>query len=1380
MVFALPALIIGALFWAATNVSADPSNAPAISIVLGNDANQAHAEPTASNDQQFAANRLTDSFSMTPSINNVSLIRGGDPVVVTLTLRSNADPFLDDVYLYANDANLENASLIDFTFADETVVPTVAGTQTTLTIQAPAESSAESGAVVMIRAFGPDGFVEQALAITVEEPSFVEISTPIVIDEGAQIAVTLSVPYPGNELHDIELEIVPPDGLAYELSNHTLTPNGSVVLTLTDSADLAFGTYFSSIEVIGWNGETRRTAQIPLTVDKPTFNAVVPYYREYENIFLNTFGDEDEYTLGLVVEVEKFDWTEPISVTVVGSQILTPVVSVIQGSSTRAYIGLDGKIDIDTPLYTVFYMDVVLTSAGVTRSYPVHFHTRTTANATSDVVAGYLELPDNNTVVAGNSYTVNPSLYENGFFTFAKVMTETLPSDNPHISFDPSALPDDCSLINGNQVYCDGSSASFNSVPLELSVAADAPDQTIITHTLHSDQDPESYPDFVSENDVATATLRIVRASDLIVTLQADEATRGETLVYTATVTNQGPSIAENATLDLWTPDVAVTGYSTGCSPQSGTDAQCNLGTLAVGDVATVTITTLVPLDAGEMVAAEAIASSDSGNYSEANTEHATLSTPVTPPPPVDAITLERVASFNQDSLIYLSSVSDAVFSSDQPISVTIEYADINEAIIEETLGLYLWNGSEWVDAASTCDPAQEPDLDIDNNTLTVVVCTGGQFAIQGVRVGLTIEDLDKAEGDNGNTPFAFVVNRTSASDAAIWDYAVSGEVSAEDFGGTLPSGSVEFATGEVSKTVTINVIGDETVEADETFTVTLSTLTTGCSARDVCYTRTANGTIRNDDSATISIEDVTVDEAAGTAVLSMTQSALSSHDTTLNVETFELPATRQATVENMATAGEDYTAIDQTVTIPAGQQSVTVTVPIIDDSLIEETEYVTVTVAIPSDDTMLLDGISIEDGDARLTILDNDSGAVSIEDGMVAEGDTLMLTISLSGVRDTDTTMVVNSADHTATSGSDYTAIEGATATIAAGTLSTTVSIPIIDDAEVEGQETFSITLSSLTRADITFAKETARIIITEDDVEEGGSSTTTTPESGTTLVYSRTEGSEIAPVTTVDIPAEAVTETVTFVYTDIPTDTEQSNLLFAGERFTIDAYVDGEMQDSYTFASAVTVTIHYSDTALADLDLETLVLEFWNGSEWIDAAATCYEDNPSSVPADAYIRDLENSTLTVPICHLTEFGLFGEPLAELVIDHSTGKPGSTFVLTGTGFLTNSVATVALDWPDGRTSMLNTVSTDANGQVVFEVPTLQQTPTGVFTLTLTTDNGSTASVQFSLDAAATCQIVPSGVELPIVPIRLFYVMHFPIMFGGNGSGTIAPPPCGG
>jgi len=71
--------------------------------------------------------------------------------------------------------------------------------------------------------------------------------------------------------------------------------------------------------------------------------------------------------------------------------------------------------------------------------------------------------------------------------------------------------------------------------------------------------------------------------------------------------------------------------------------------------------------------------------------------------------------------------------------------------------------------------------------------------------------------------------------------------------------------------------------------------------------------------------------------------------------------------------------------------------------------------------------------------------------------------------------------------------------------------------------------------------------------------------------------------------------------------------------------------------FNLPVTVTLTYTNTDIISFTEDTLGLYYWSGvaGRWVDSVTTC--------PGGEYIRDLEANILTVPLCHLTEFGLFG-----------------------------------------------------------------------------------------------------------------------------------------
>ncbi len=109
----------------------------------------------------------------------------------------------------------------------------------------------------------------------------------------------------------------------------------------------------------------------------------------------------------------------------------------------------------------------------------------------------------------------------------------------------------------------------------------------------------------------------------------------------------------------------------------------------------------------------------------------------------------------------------------------------------------------------------------------------------------VSIGNASKKEGNSGTSNMDFTVSLSdSALSAVTVAYATSGgsATSGTDF---LPvAGTLTFAIGQSSATVSVPIKGDTLVEPDETFTVTL----TNPSANAVIGNATGTGTIINDD----------------------------------------------------------------------------------------------------------------------------------------------------------------------------------------------------------------------------------------------------------------------------------------------------------------------------------------------------------------------------------------------------------------------------------------------------------------------------------------------------------------------------------------------------
>ena len=90
-----------------------------------------------------------------------------------------------------------------------------------------------------------------------------------------------------------------------------------------------------------------------------------------------------------------------------------------------------------------------------------------------------------------------------------------------------------------------------------------------------------------------------------------------------------------------------------------------------------------------------------------------------------------------------------------------------------------------------------------------------------------------------------------------------------------------------------------------------------------------------------------------------------------------------------------------------------------------------------------------------------------------------------------------------------------------------------------------------------------------------------------------------------------------------------------FAGHGFEITAVKNGNSLS--TFAQPVNTEIAYSDLDVSFVtDEDVLVLLWWNGSNWIDAANTC-------TPNTTYTRNTTNNTINIGVCKAGRYGLFG-----------------------------------------------------------------------------------------------------------------------------------------
>jgi hypothetical protein len=157
------------------------------------------------------------------------------------------------------------------------------------------------------------------------------------------------------------------------------------------------------------------------------------------------------------------------------------------------------------------------------------------------------------------------------------------------------------------------------------------------------------------------------------------------------------------------------------------------------------------------------------------------------------------------------------------------------------------------------------------------------------------------------------------------------------------------------------------------------------------------------------------------------------------------------------------------------------------------------------------------------------------------------------------------------------------------------------------------------------------------------GPVSVTLLPFTAARLIYTDTQDLP----TQLIFPANTVTQSTTITLT--PTLAFGGpGLTFAGHAFDIVSSHPG-----FFFQAPVTATIHYSDADVqAATDENELMLHWWDGSAWVDAATTC-------VPISTYSRDLTNNVIGVSICYLNRYALLG-PTNQVLLPLVLRKTGS------------------------------------------------------------------------------------------------------------------------
>lgn len=326
----------------------------------------------------------------------------------------------------------------------------------------------------------------------------------------------------------------------------------------------------------------------------------------------------------------------------------------------------------------------------------------------------------------------------------------------------------------------------------------------------------------------------------------------------------------------------------------------------------------------------------------------------------------------------------------------------------------------------------------------------------------ISITDVTVTEGNSGTTDAVFAVTLSAASPQTVtvtFTTADGSAASPGDYQST--SGTLTFAPGETSKSITVQVKGDTVDETDETFHVSLSS-----ALNAVIADAQGQGTILDDDGPSITIGDVTVTEGnTGTvnAVFTVRLSAASPQTVTIAF----------ATANGSASSPGDFQSTSGTLTFNSGETSKTLTVLVNGDVQDELDENFTLTLSSATNAV-------IADAQGQGTIVDDDGPAITIDDATVTEGSSgtinAVFTVRLAAASLKTVTVDFATADGTATSPSDYQSITG-TLTFSPGETTRTITVLVNGDSLEENDETFTVNLSNARIASLADGQATGTI---------------------------------------------------------------------------------------------------------------------------------------------------------------------------------------------------------------------------------------------------------------------------------------------------------------
>jgi Ca2+-binding RTX toxin-like protein len=386
--------------------------------------------------------------------------------------------------------------------------------------------------------------------------------------------------------------------------------------------------------------------------------------------------------------------------------------------------------------------------------------------------------------------------------------------------------------------------------------------------------------------------------------------------------------------------------------------------------------------------------------------------------------------------------------------TVVIDISDDAAAEGSETFALNLANASGAVI--------------LDNQGIARIGSSDGT-ALTAPRIGVSDAIVSEADGyvdivvslsaPGQNTVTVAYTTADSTADDGAFDYVGA-------------SGTLNFAAGETTKVVRVELSEFSGIEAFESFRFNLSSATNATIAKP----STLVSIIDNDtleDTPKLFVRDATVDESAGTATFTVLLGGPS------GAASNSVVTVDYATSNGSAKSGNDYSAANGTLTFAPGETAKTITVELGNDTAAEALERFNLSLSNAGNAT-------IADGNAVAKIGNSDGTPAALpviqtSPIIVAEGDGYVdIAVSLSAPGQNVVTVAYTTANATGTSGFDYIGSSG-TLNFAVGETTKVVRVELVNGITVESLETFNFNLSAAVNA--TIGNTSTAISIVDND---------------------------------------------------------------------------------------------------------------------------------------------------------------------------------------------------------------------------------------------------------------------------------------------------------